>query len=43
MIGVWTDGVMLFSDNGKSKMMPGMSPCAMNLKAGRKYRVIVEK
>lgn len=43
MVGVWTDGVMLSSDNGKSKMMPGIAPCAMNLKVGKKYRVTVEE
>lgn len=43
MVGVWTDGVMLSSDNGHSKMMPGIAPCAMKLKAGEKYRVTIEK
>jgi hypothetical protein len=41
MVGVWTDGVMLSSDNGKTKMMPGIAPCAMKLVAGKKYKVIV--
>ncbi|WP_394222706.1 hypothetical protein [Alteromonas gracilis] len=43
VVGVWTDGVMLTADNGNSKMMPGIAPCAFKLKAGQHYKVTVEE
>jgi|GEM_PF-3297742 len=43
VVGVWTDGVMLSADNGNSKMMPGIAPCAFKLKAGQHYKVTVEE
>ena len=43
MTGVWTDGVMLSSDNGRSPWQPGHSPCAVDLKKGKKYRITIEE
>ena len=43
VVGVWTDGVMLSADNGHSKMIPGIAPCAFKLKAGQQYKVTVEE
>lgn len=41
---LWTDGVMLSADNGKSTIMGGMSaPCAFKLQAGKSYKVTVEE
>lgn len=41
---IWSDGVMLSADNGKSPMMAGMSaPCEFTLKAGKRYKVTVEE
>ena len=43
LVAVWSDGVMLSADNGKSKLMPGSAPCEFHLEAGKRYKVIVEE
>lgn len=43
VVGVWTDGVMLTSDNGKSPLISGHAPCDMYLTKGKRYRVTVEE
>ncbi len=44
IVSVWSDGVALNADNGKSKFMGGMSAeCLLKLNEGEEYRVIVQK
>lgn len=42
-VGVWTDGVGVTSDNGKSPWISGPAPCAMKLEPGKRYRVTIEE
>lgn len=42
-VGVWTDGVGLFSDNGNCPWLPGKAYCDMELTPGKKYKITVEE